>query len=466
MKKMIALSIISSMVLVANSTIQSPIVIGEKSSKILSIYNKGIGHIQEKETIELLKGTTEALYKNVPAAIITDSLNVKSNDIHILTQHYFHNTPNITNIAKYNIGNEVTYYNKLIDDKQYRKGKFIAINNNTGLIEDNGIISIPLDNIVFKTLPTNMHINPFLSWNIAPIKETKKENIELNYLTRGLQWKSEYTVLLDETNKKMDLSGWFNIKNSSGIDFEDMTVKVIAGEVNSIDDKPQPRAMMAKTMAMDNVAGTMEREIKPEDVSGLKVYALPFKTTLMNNQDTQINFINEMIDYKKYNQFYSYADNIQKNEKPNQVLSFVNTTKKALPQGNIRFYSKEIFVGSNTIGDLSDGMEQTLIIGKNFDIYLNDEIKDKKEFKNANKDGYFCKYNRIIDKKYEVVNNQKNKEEIRINLNIPSKDNNKLKIDNPKVKIVNTKDFMYELIINMEEKSKIEFNVNFDLCNI
>ena len=367
MKKTILLSLSLITFLSANT-----LEIGNKSKKVLNIYNNNLAFMQEKETINLTPKINKIIYKNIPNSIITDSVNIKSKNIYPKTQKYFYNTPNLYNVLKANLNKNVYYY---LDRREYSKninnvlkGKLLSINSNYSLIKNSNtkiIGTIPNTNILIQNLPANMYINPFLEWDLYPIKKNTKEMFGVNYLLKNMSWNSEYNVdLISKT--KMKINGWFNIKNNSGIDLNNINVNIIAGKVNNI-DKKRRRNYIEKSMSMNSLASDAMKSIKSVDTVGLKKYSIPFKVSLMNKQNTQINFINELLDYKLVNKFnWSYYNGVE-NVKPYQYISFDYKLNKALPSGNIRFY-KDTFLGSNKIKDLTKGMKVNLKLNKNYNI--------------------------------------------------------------------------------------------------
>ena len=67
---------------------------------------------------------------------------------------------------------------------------------------------------------------------------------EVAYRTTGFSWKSDYTIIVDESEKKADFGGWVTIDNRSGKRYEDVKLKLIAGDVNIVQSVPPPRPMV------------------------------------------------------------------------------------------------------------------------------------------------------------------------------------------------------------------------------
>jgi hypothetical protein len=87
--------------------------------------------------------------------------------------------------------------------------------------------------IQLASLPANFYTKPTLHWSlIAP----KKGNypIQMSYLSGGFSWDVTYNAVWDE--KKLELNSWVTIDNRSGRAFDNVNLKLIAGDINQIRD--------------------------------------------------------------------------------------------------------------------------------------------------------------------------------------------------------------------------------------
>ena len=49
-----------------------------------------------------------------------------------------------------------------------------------------------------------------------------------------MNWHAEYVAVLNETDTKMDLNSWVSVENNSGATYDNATLKLVAGNVNII----------------------------------------------------------------------------------------------------------------------------------------------------------------------------------------------------------------------------------------
>lgn len=69
------------------------------------------------------------------------------------------------------------------------------------------------------------------------------------YRATGFQWKADYLMTVNEKEDRMDFAGWVTVDNNSGKKYANATLKLIAGEVNTVVNRPVPRpkAMYLRT---------------------------------------------------------------------------------------------------------------------------------------------------------------------------------------------------------------------------
>lgn len=100
-----------------------------------------------------------------------------------------------------------------------------------------------IEGISLDTLPKGFFTLPTLTWKVFS-KKPVTTNCEVAYRTTGFSWKSDYSITLDESESRADVGGWVTIDNRSGKKYDNAKLKLIAGDVNTIQNKPiaQPMA--------------------------------------------------------------------------------------------------------------------------------------------------------------------------------------------------------------------------------
>lgn len=177
----------------------------------------------------------------------------------------------------------------------------------------------------------------------------------------------------------MNIAGWAEIQNQSGTTFENVKVKLIAGDVNRIieeDDDSPLRVYEAEAVSSP--------QAEEKSFFDYHMYTLFNRTTLKDNQTKQINILNgQSVPYKRYYRLNRHE------EKVNVMIEFANTQESglglALPKGKIKLYQADEtdnsleFIGEDSIGHTPKDEDIQLAIGNAFDITFDyNEVERKR----------------------------------------------------------------------------------------
>ena len=377
-------SILYSMAILA-SALNAENVATTTNSKDLSltIYGANMAMVSEKRSAIIGdSGRVKLIYSGVPSLIDTSSvLTTFSQPVKLYSQNYSYDVVNYHSLLKYHLGKDVYYIEK--EDSLERK-QGVLISDSPLLIREigDGDIFTPYK-IFFPDIPKEMAIKPSLFWNIET--KAKQIGIELKYLTKGVKWKSDYTLNISD-DKYLSLNSWITITNNSGATYKDADITVLAGEVNMPEEDERPmyakrRAVLASSTAYDS------ENIKNESFSGYHIYHIPFKESIKDKEQKQISFISkDAIPYKRYalSRDRFYFDN-KKERKLNfkQIIEFKNSEADhlgiPLPKGTVRVYQKDDsgvsrFVGAANISNTPKDETLKVSIGNYFDIVGKEKI--------------------------------------------------------------------------------------------
>ncbi|ASW42481.1 DUF4139 domain-containing protein [Clostridium isatidis] len=184
--------------------------------------------------------------------------------------------------------------------------------------------------------------------------------IEVYYLTKNINWLSSYVIILER--ETLNIKSWFNLINNSGIDYLNAEIKFVAGNVRL----PQESSIIAyKSSAIETINVTVE------ELGDYYSYKLPDKYDLNNNTLKKIkNFSAFDISYNKIYDF-GYAKLVA-----DIKIKFFNTIENnlgfTLPAGDVYFYestdNKLEFLGGNSIENIGENREVSLVIGEALDV--------------------------------------------------------------------------------------------------
>ena len=259
----------------------------------VTVYNNNMGLVKDRRTITLPKGTRELRFMDVPTQIIPTSVSIKSlsrpEGLSVLEQNYEYDLLNPAKLLDKYVGKEV----KLVTRNQYTDKEEIV--NATVLSNNGGTPVYRINNeitfnhpgrILFPRLPENLIPKPTLVWLLKSASDGAQD-IEAVYLTNGITWRADYVLLLNETDTLGGLSGWVTIENKSGAPYRDSKLKLVAGDVNRVEQPRPAPAMYKATMA----AGAAAPQFKEETFFEYHIYGLERKTTIRENQTKQISFL-------------------------------------------------------------------------------------------------------------------------------------------------------------------------------
>jgi hypothetical protein len=241
--------------------------------------------------------------------------------------------------------------------------------------------------LVFETVPEDLHPQPVLSTTIVSDTEGPLA-LELGYLTTGLGWEADYVLEVDAAGERLGIVGRATIHNTSGTDFANASLALIAGDVRREAPPAQPRAAMAESRMMLDAAPAVEREA----VGDLHLYTIDEPVTLADRQTRQIALMSaanvpltrEYVSVGGPPVFRVIHDAPQP-EQATVRLRFHNDSQTGpgvpLPAGLARVYTRGTdgavrFLGEQQIPHSAVGQEVEVSPGRAFDVTVKREQTD------------------------------------------------------------------------------------------
>ncbi|HEY0435928.1 MAG TPA: DUF4139 domain-containing protein, partial [Phenylobacterium sp.] len=194
--------------------------------------------------------------------------------------------------------------------------------------------------------------------------------------------KSDYVALFDETSSRLDLQGWVTLTNTSGADYPEASVQLVAGAVNLTGNEQEyvQRQMISRGNGIRQAGmGGGNSPTGPQSVADYYLYPLPGHTTVAQNQTKQVSFLDAKgATARKVYEYRAYG--FQSSESPanaDVAVQFSNAQKaglgRQLPAGIVRVYVRDVagepkFVGENRIDHTPEGSEISVKIGEAFDV--------------------------------------------------------------------------------------------------
>lgn len=377
---------------VLKSTIDS-----QKSVEV-TVYNDDLGLIKDTRKLSLAAGRGELRFEDVAAGIMPVTVHIKplnnQDSFEILEQNYEYDLMNSNKLLDKYVGKNL----KLIDYNPYQDKKetfdAILLSNNNGdpiyKIGDEIYLGHP-GYRVLPQIPENLIARPTLMW-IYQTAKAQNYDVQVSYLTSGINWKADYVLVLNDRDTQADLSGWVTIDNRSGAMYKDAKLKLVAGQVNRAQnqfDMLARKGMVAE--AMPAVAGAPQ--FQENAFFEYHIYDLQRPATIKDNQTKQISLLEaQNVAVKKELEVesaagYFYGNYMgQKLKNPVQVyVKFKNSESNhmgmPLPKGTMRFYKQDHtgslqFIGEDQIEHTPKDEEVKLKLGEAFDVVCERVQKD------------------------------------------------------------------------------------------
>ena len=425
----------------------------ERKSLQVTIYNQDLGVVKDVREIQLQKGVHELEFRDVAEKIDPTSVNIKIG-ADVLEQNYQYDLVDMGKILRKYIDNEVT----LTKEGRQITGTLLSIKNkNIVLRLENGTLFMLPDfddyQISVGELPEGLITRPTLIWTLNS-PSSKNDNVQVSYMTKGISWEAKYVAVLNEDDTEMDLNSWVSIDNKSGAAYENADLKLIAGDVNLLDERGRYDGhLYYKTAA----AQERQPQFEEKEFFEYHIYDLQRKTTIANNEIKQISlFDTEEVSVDKK---YEYAAN-EGNEKVNVIVEFKNSEENNLgmpfPEGKARVYKSDgesiEFIGEDWIDHTPRNEEISLKIGDAFDI-----LGETKQLSQRKLTDY------IHEGEFEVTITNRKREKITVDVNFSRWGNLEIiKADKEyEKKDLNTA--IFKVPAEADSKSKLTFSVRWGL---
>jgi hypothetical protein len=370
--------------------------LADQTGMALTVYNSNLGLVKDRRLVRLPNGVGELRFMDVAARINPASVLIKAttdpDTLRVLEQNYEYDLLSPQKLLDKYLGKEVKLYQKNQYTEREETVTATLLANNDGPIFKigNDITFNYPGRIIFPGLPEGLIPKPTLVWTLDNRQEKPRE-IEASYLTDGISWRADYVVTLDADDRKADLAGWVTIDNKSGATYRDARLKLVAGEINRVQEEPVYRE---KTVRMAMAAPAPE--FKEEGFFEYHIYTLQRSSTIRDNQTKQISLmtadgipVKKELVLKGVGNYYRgpYGDGDVK-QKVGVYVEMENRQQNRLgmplPKGVIRVYKRDSdgslqFIGEDAVDHTPVDEKIRIKVGEAFDIVASRKQTDWKK---------------------------------------------------------------------------------------
>jgi hypothetical protein len=356
----------------------------ERGKLSLTVYNSDLALVQDVRNLSIAAGRQRLEFKDVSARIRPETVSLVAADVGIVEQNFDYDLLTPEKLMEKAIGKQVQIV-------RINPGNGAQVTETATVLSVNGGVVLKIGDrievlrqddvptrVIFDGIPQNLRAKPTLSVTVDSGKAGARP-ATLSYLTNGLSWKADYVALFDEGPGRLDLQGWVTLTNTSGVDYPDAAVQLVAGEVNLANSEQeywQRRQMARNTAVRRGGAGGGPAETGRTSVADYYLYPLPGHTTVAQNQTKQVSFLDAKgaVARKAY-EYRAYGfETLQTPASADVAVQFSNAgLGRQLPAGIVRVYVRDRagepkFVGENRIDHTPQGSDISVKIGEAFDV--------------------------------------------------------------------------------------------------
>jgi len=342
----------------------------------LTVYNEDLALVRETRAFDLAAGVNTVEVTDVPALIDPTSVHLASltapDKLTVLEQNFVYDLVNAERLLEKYLDRSVQVLTKQGGNF---KGTLKSFDGSAIVVAEPGesrmtLVSRPeVESVMLAGEDVSLVTRPTLVWLLRNGGAAKQE-IALEYLTRGVAWHAEYAGVLDKDEASLDLAAWVSLDNRSGRTYPDARLRVVAGSIHRAEEKFPIGRYAGREAAMAAEAPQFEAR----EFFEYKLYALERKTTVRDRETKQLSlFPNARTKIEK-----RFTYDARRDDKRCQVSVLFKNKKEtglgiALPAGVIRLYKDDGDGGVGLLGE--DRVEHTpkdeeveVVVGKAFDI--------------------------------------------------------------------------------------------------
>ncbi len=348
----------------------------------ITIYNDDLSLIRSNFELELDQGKTRYNFDDITSRIMPASVIVKGGGLRVAEQNYEYDLAGKAQIMAKYLDQEVLAVTK---DQSKLRGilKFYDFNS-IGILESGTqrllvISDSEVQWIQLASMPSNFYTKPTLAWSLIAPKKGKYP-VSMSYLSGGFSWDVTYNAVWDE--QKLNLNSWVTINNRSGKAFENVNLKLIAGDVNQVRQKFGGYGRYEMSEDAVSMAAGSAPSFEEQAFHDFHMYTLDQKVSFANNQTKQLELYppQDVTAFSVY-EFYTFGSGV------NSVIKFTNTADqglgKPLPKGTFKIYKADKdgnmeFIGEDSINHTGRNEEIKINTGKAFDLVASSSVRNQK----------------------------------------------------------------------------------------
>ena len=366
--------------------------VAQNAGPELAVYNQNLALVKDHRNLDLSQGLNEVRFADVAAQIDPTSVHFRSltdpAGTVVLEQNYEYDIVGSQKLLQKYVDQEISVLTT--DGKEYAGTLLSGADDVILQAADGQVTVLKLDKIqefTFPALPAGLITKPTLVWQVESA-QSGSQDVEVTYLTNGINWKADYTAIMADDEKTLDLNGWVTLDNMSGASYKDAKLKLIAGDIH----RAATTGLVMEKQVMYDAMATPAPQVAERAFFEYHLYEVQRPVTVKDQQTKQIEFVTgSAIPADKFfvydgaqDSFWGYGQPLTEpsygtatNTKVMVMLDFKNGKDEGLgvplPAGVVRVYKKDVdgstlLIGEDNIDHTPKDEQVRLYIGDAFDI--------------------------------------------------------------------------------------------------
>jgi hypothetical protein len=352
-----------------------------QSPMSLTIYNKDMATVRDTRVIEFKKRISDVEVTNVAARIDPTSVQFSAPGVFLLEQNFDYDLISEDKLIRKFIGQNLEFVSESGQTVQGKVLSVLSSNNSYDLAPrlvvlqqaDGSIRTIQPRSFIqihYPTMPEGTISRPTLKWKVSS-DQGGSLPAEISYLTHGLNWRVDYSLIVRDNSDQARLEAWVTIDNKSGASYPNAQLKLIAGDIAQA-----PGVVATDERVVFSAPGRGDVD-QPFEIKGFlksHLYTLSGPISLLDAQTKQLSLFEPVQTVAK--RVYIFDPK----RKADKVGVFIEAENKKqyglgipLPEGLVRVYqhdtdSSREYLGDDRIGHTAANEKIRVRVGEAFDI--------------------------------------------------------------------------------------------------
>lgn len=356
----------------------------ERTGLSLAVYNADLALVGDRRRVALGKGINRLAFVDVSGQLRPEtavlSAAASGATFNVVEQNFEFDQLSQTTLLRRAIGRKIRIIRTHPTTGEESEVEATVLSAAKGVvlrIGDRIETGIP-GRIAFESLPPGLRPRPTLV-AVVDAESAATKPVELRYLTNGLRWQADYIAELNAAETQLDLRVLATLVNTSGADYTDAKLRLVAGDVNVAAPGIHPQKRMA---ALAEMAASPAPGIGMQKVSDFHVFQVARPVTLTNNQSKQIALMGARAVPVEKEYRLDNAVSTRRLPRPSKPgvgiwLKFRNRADaglgQPLPRGTVRVYKRQakdapLFLGEDRVGHTPKNEELRVDLGRAFDL--------------------------------------------------------------------------------------------------